>query len=147
MKKNQFKINEISLAILLFWCGLIVVASNYITIPLMSAFTQQFHVSAEQTAWLGTSFSFAYALSCLLVGVLSDRFGRKRIMVGGLILLSVITLIIPFGNQLSWLIMGRIMQGIAASSFAPVAVVYISEKFSKEIKGTVVGLVSASFLI
>ncbi|HHK5585076.1 TPA: MFS transporter [Streptococcus mutans] len=147
MKENQFKINEISLAILLFWCGLIVVASNYITIPLMSAFTQQFHVSAEQTAWLGTSFSFAYALSCLLVGVLSDRFGRKRIMVGGLILLSVITLIIPFGNQLSWLIMGRIMQGIAASSFAPVAVVYISEKFSKEIKGTVVGLVSASFLI
>lgn len=147
MKEKQFKINEISLAILLFWCGLIVVASNYITIPLMSAFTQQFHVSAEQTAWLGTSFSFAYALSCLLVGVLSDRFGRKRIMVGGLILLSVITLIIPFGNQLSWLIMGRIMQGIAASSFAPVAVVYISEKFSKEIKGTVVGLVSASFLI
>ena len=52
MKENQFKINEISLAILLFWCGLIVVASNYITIPLMSAFTQQFHVMQNrQLGW------------------------------------------------------------------------------------------------
>lgn len=147
MKRNQLKTNDLILAILLFWCGLVVVASNYITIPLMSSFNQQFHVSSGQTAWLGTSFSFAYAFSCLLVVFLSNYFGRKRIMVSGLILLSFITFIMPFANQLSWLIWGRVIQGIAASSFAPVAVVYISEKFPKETKGTVVGLVSASFLI
>lgn len=147
MRENRVNRNEVILATLLFWCGLVVVASNYITIPLMSVFNQQFHASSEQTALLGTSFSFAYAFSCLLVGVLSNQFGRKRMMVGGLILLSVVTVIIPFGNQLSWLIVGRMIQGIAASSFAPVAVIYISEKFSKGFKGTVVGLVSASFLI
>lgn len=84
---------------------------------------------------LGTSFSLAYAFSCLLVGVLSNQFGRKRMMVGGLILLSVVTVIISFGNQLSWLIVGRMIQGIAASSFAPVAVIYISEKFSRALGG------------
>lgn len=48
MRENRVNRNEVILATLLFWCGLVVVASNYITIPLMSVFNQQFHASSEQ---------------------------------------------------------------------------------------------------
>ena len=63
---------------LLFWSGLIVMSSLYMTIPLIPTFSEAFHISAGEAAWAGSIFSIFFAAGCLLYGPLSERVGRKR---------------------------------------------------------------------
>ncbi|GAA0299531.1 MFS family permease [Gracilibacillus halotolerans] len=63
--------------VVLFWCGLVIVASNYLTIPLLAIFSETFHLSLTNVAWVGSSFSLCYAIGSLISGPMSDRYGRK----------------------------------------------------------------------
>src|SRR5690625_2436407 len=92
------------LTAVLFWCGLVVVASNYLTIPLMSIFSEYFHTSMTNVAWTGSAFSLCYAIGSLFTGPLSDRYGRKQVILIGLLLLTVVTFILPILNSLPWVI-------------------------------------------
>ncbi|GIP36637.1 MFS transporter [Paenibacillus sp. J2TS4] len=135
------------LTIILFWCGLVVVASNYLTIPLMSIFSEVFHASIAHVAWTGSAFSLCYAVGSLFSGPLSDRFGRKQVMFIGLLMLTVSTFALPIFSNLSWVIALRSIQGFAAASFAPVAIAYVVDKFPVQKRVTTIGFISSSFLI
>lgn len=63
----------------LFWCGLIVMASMYLTIPLISVFSTSFNLSPNEAAWTSTIFCLFFAAGCLIYGPLSDRYGRKKL--------------------------------------------------------------------
>lgn len=135
------------LTIILFWCGLVVVASNYLTIPLMSIFSDVFHASIAHVAWAGSAFSLCYAAGSLFSGPLSDRFGRKQVMFNGLLMLTISTFAVPTFSNLSWVIALRSIQGFAAASFAPVAIAYVVDKFPAQKRVTTIGFISSSFLI
>lgn len=135
------------LTVILFWCGLVIVASNYLTIPLMSIFSEDFHTSMANTAWTGSAFSLCYAIGCLFTGPLSDRYGRKQVMLTGLVILTMVTFILPIFSSLAWVIAWRSFQGFAAASFAPVAIAYVVDKFPLEKRVTAIGFISSSFLI
>lgn len=110
---------------ILFWCGLVVVSSVYLTIPLASIFNDVFDSTATQSAWTSSAFSLFYAIGCLFTGPLSDRYGRKRVILFGLVTLAIITGILGLSNSLLTLIILRSLQGIAAATFPPVVVTYI----------------------
>lgn len=135
------------LTIILFWCGLVVVASNYLTIPLMPIFSEVFHASIAHVAWAGSAFSLCYAVGSLFSGPLSDRFGRKQVMFTGLLMLTISTFAVPTFSNLSWVIALRSIQGFAAASFAPVAIAYVVDKFPAQKRVTTIGFISSSFLI
>ncbi|GIN74223.1 MFS transporter [Bacillus sp. J14TS2] len=135
------------LTAVLFWCGLVVVASNYLTIPLMSIFSEDFHTSMTNVAWTGSAFSLCYAIGSLFTGPLSDRYGRKQVIVTGLLLLTLVTFILPIFSSLAWVIVWRSFQGFAAACFAPVAIAYVVDKFPPVKRVTTIGFISSSFLI
>lgn len=135
------------LTLILFWCGLVVVASNYLTIPLMSIFSEVFHASIAHVAWAGSAFSLCYAVGSLFSGPLSDRFGRKQVMFIGLLMLTISTFAVPIFSNLSWVISLRSIQGFAAASFAPVAIAYVVDKFPTQKRVTTIGFISSSFLL
>ncbi|WP_436884012.1 MFS transporter [Mammaliicoccus sciuri] len=135
------------LTAVLFWCGLVVVASNYLTIPLMSIFSDYFQTSMANVAWTGSAFSLCYAIGSLFTGPLSDRYGRKQVILIGLLLLTVVTFILPIFNSLAWVIVWRSFQGFAAATFAPVAIAYVVDKFPAAKRVTAIGFISSSFLI
>ena len=139
--------NYNALTIILFWCGLVVVASNYLTIPLMSIFSEVFHANIAHVAWVGSAFSLCYAVGSLFSGPLSDRFGRKQVMFIGLLMLTISTFAVPIYDNLSWVISLRSIQGFAAASFAPVAIAYVVDRFPVQKRVTTIGFISSSFLI
>ncbi|PLR76158.1 MFS transporter [Bacillus sp. V3-13] len=132
---------------ILFWCGLVVVSSLYTTIPLVSVFADAFEVTLTQATWTSSVFSFCYAVGFLFFGPLSDRYGRKQIILIGLGMLTVVSPIIGFFDSLSWLIALRAIQGIAAATFAPAALAYVVEMFPAEKRITTIGFVSTGFLM
>ncbi|CAN7244376.1 MFS transporter [Paenibacillus sp. LjRoot153] len=135
------------ITVVLFWCTLVVVSCVYLTIPLITIFADVFKVSSSQAAWAGSAFSFAFAGGGLFFGVLSDRFGRKKMMLSGLLLLTVITPLIGSVSSLSWLVALRAIQGLAASMFPPSVLAYAMEMFPIKRRITIIGFISTAFLM
>lgn len=132
---------------ILFWCGLVVLCSMYVTIPLATVLSDTFHKSMTQVAWLASSYSICYAAGCLLYGPFSDRYGRKIFLVTSISLLTVITFAIGFVDNFYILLILRGLQGLISAAFAPISLVYAGEMFPAEKRLTAVGFVSSGLLM
>jgi predicted MFS family arabinose efflux permease len=135
------------MTVVLSWSGLVIMSSLYITIPLISTFANIFKVAPTQAAWASSSFSFCFAIGCLFYGPLSDRFGRKTIILSGLSILALISLLMGLITELSWLILFRGLQGAAAATFSPVALAYAVEVFPPQKRVMAIGFISTGFLM
>lgn len=135
------------MTIILFWCGLVILTSMYITIPLSDVFTEVFQVSPNEAAWIGSSFSLCYALGCLLYGPFSDRYGRKVFLVASIIGLTIVTIALGFVDSFYGMIILRGVQGLVAAAFAPISLVYAGEMFPSHKRLTAVGFISSGLLM
>lgn len=132
---------------ILFWCGLVVVSSLYITIPMVSIFANKFSTTLNEAVWTSSAFSFSYAIGFLFFGPLSDHYGRKQIMLFGMVILCLVSPVIGLVSSLSSLVVLRAIQGIAAATFAPAALAYIVDMYPIQKRVTAVGFVSTGFLM
>ncbi|HZG17837.1 MAG TPA: MFS transporter [Candidatus Bathyarchaeia archaeon] len=127
--------------------ALLVVSLMYVTIPMMSLLTNEFHSSLEETLWAGSAFGLAYALGNVFFGVFSDRFHRKTILGFGILALSLSTVSISWSPSLTWLIALRAIQGLVAASFPTVALAYIGDVLAIRYRPVAVSILSTSFLL
>lgn len=122
-------------------------SSMYLTIPLISVFSSTLNVSSNVTAWTSTIFSIFYAMACLIYGPLSDQYGRKKIMLIGLGMLTIVSPLVGLYDNIYWVIALRGVQGAAAAAFSPVALAYIAEMFPDNKKITSTGFLITAFLM
>lgn len=71
-------------------------------------------VSTQDLALTLSSFFIAFAFGQLLVGPLSDRFGRQWLVLGGLATFAVGSLLCALADSLSFMIAGRVVQALGA---------------------------------
>lgn len=134
--------------VLLVVIALFVLTQLYLAIPLLAYVRQDFSTMAETTTFaFATSFSLAYAGGFLFWGPVSDQYGRRSVMLVGLVALSVTTFACAFAPSLSWLAALRAAQGMAASSFAPIALAWLAEAMPPNRRATAIGAMSTSFLV
>ena len=133
-------------AAILVWCALAVVSSLYVTIPLTPLLADRFGVPLHAAAWPGSAFSLAYAIGLPVWGALSDRFGRKPVIVCGLIALAAVSPLNGLADSLAALVALRAVQGLAASSFAPAALAYAGEMYPPGRSVVVIGLITTGFM-
>ena len=88
-------------------------ATNII-LPAFPQIGAELNVSPRDLALTLSSFFVAFAFGQLLVGPLSDRFGRKWLVVGGLATFVFGCLVCALAGDLSVLILGRIIQALGA---------------------------------
>ncbi|SFE41653.1 Predicted arabinose efflux permease, MFS family [Paenibacillus algorifonticola] len=135
------------MTLILCWSGMAVMSSLYVTLPLLSLFAEHFSVTLTQAAAAGSIFSLGFAIGCLLYGAISEKYGRKKIIVIGLAALTVLSLAIGLVDQFPWLLVLRGLQGAAAATFSPVALAYAVEMFPIEKRVTTIGFISTGFLV
>ncbi|HBT73092.1 MAG TPA: MFS transporter [Lysinibacillus sp.] len=132
---------------ILAWTGMVVMSSLYLTIPLISLFSDYFHISLSKAGFTSSVFSLGFALGCFFYGAISEKYGRKNVIVFGLFSLSVITLLLGLVNDFSVILLLRGLQGLAAATFSPVALAYTLEVFPNDRKVGAVGFISTGFLV
>lgn len=130
---------------LLVVTALLVLTQLYAAIPLIAPISAEFGV--ELTFALSTVFSVCYAVGFLVWGPLADQYGRKRIMVIGLVCLTAATIACGFAASVPALAVLRGVQGVMASSFAPVALAYLAEATPPKRRATAIGAMSTAFLV
>lgn len=133
--------------LILFLTGLVVMSSFYVTIPLIPVLSKDFAVSEGETVWISSLFTFCFAFGCLLFGPLSDRYGRKKIMLWGLAALTIVTIFLGFQSSLYSVILFRGIQGLTAATFSPVVLPYVMELFPQNKRVFAVSCMSTSFLM
>lgn len=134
------------LLVLLMLCGFIIVGQLYVTIPLVADIADQFGIEPAQAALVGSAFGFAYAAGFLVFGPLSDRYGRKPILVLGLLAVAGATVLVSVATSFGLLLLARAIQGFAASSFPPAALSLTAEALPPQHRPFGISLMSFAFL-
>jgi DHA1 family tetracycline resistance protein-like MFS transporter len=94
--------------------------------------------------WLTTAFAGMQFLFSPVLGEISDRYGRRPILLLALFGLSIDYLIHAWAPTIMWLFVGRFLAGITGASFT-VASAYIADISTKEEKAKNFGLIGAAF--
>jgi MFS family permease len=133
--------------IVLISCALLVLMQFYVAIPLVAVLGEAFgRGRPASAAALGTTYGLAYALGFLIFGPLSDRYGRKPILVPGMAVLAIATAGLAVAPSLPIVAVLRFVQGLVAASFAAAALAYIGEALPRRWRSTGIGAISTAFL-
>jgi len=110
----------------------------------------ELHISTVQLGLLGTSFLWVYACCSPWAGHLADRFGKKRLICGSLLVWSIITILTGRTHSYSQLIVLRSFMGISEACYLPAGLAMIaafhgtrtrSRAISLHYSGTYIGTV------
>ena len=82
-------------------------------LPALPAIRDVFGASMGEVQLTLTALLLAFGISQLIWGPLSDRFGRRPILIGGMLAYVAASLACTFAPGMGWLIAGRALQGIA----------------------------------
>lgn len=116
---------------------------SFLVLALIPFYGQQFGASAQQVGWLVGTFALAQLLSAPLWGRLSDRIGRKPVLILGLVLALLAYLAFAFAGDLVQLFASRAMQGLAAGTVSAVFA-YLGDLLPSDRRAEGVGWVTAA---
>ena len=92
----------------------------------------------------GTTWAFMQFFCSPIMGALSDRFGRRPILVISAFGLGFDYILLALAPNLAWLFLGRIITGITASSFST-AQAYLADVTKPEDRSAAYGMFGAAF--
>ena len=100
--------------------------------------------AASWLGWFGTIFAVMQFVFSPVIGVLSDRFGRRPIILLSNLGLGLDYIVMALSPTIGWLFLGRVISGITASSI-PTAFAYISDVVPKEKRAGAFGVIGVAF--
>ncbi|WP_313957808.1 MFS transporter [Curtobacterium sp. 9128] len=90
------------------------------------------HASTTGLQWVTSAYSVAFGGLMLLFGAVADRFGRKRVMLLGLVLLALASAATAFVDSTAALIAVRVLMGVAAAMTTPGSMALAFRLFAAE---------------
>lgn len=124
--------------------------STSILLPSLPAMTEEFSTTAAVSQFAISSYLATTAVLQLAIGPLSDRYGRRPIMLWSVFIFIVGTLVCLFAPSMEILIIGRIVQGTAIAgvvlSRAVVRDLYSAEEAASRIGYITMGMAIALML-
>ncbi|WP_236369394.1 MFS transporter, partial [Pseudomonas salomonii] len=124
----------------LFSGGFATFALLYCVQPMMPALSHEFSINAAQSSLILSVATAMLALGLLVTGPISDRLGRKPVMVSALFCAALAT--IASGLMPTWegILLMRALVGLSLSGLAAVAMTYLSEEIHPQHIGLAMGL-------
>lgn len=115
-----------------------------VVIPILPFYAEKYGASATLLGVLLTSYSGMQFLCSPLWGKLSDRWGRKRVMLLTMTGASLSLFILGSADSLWMIFVGRILGGIFAANIS-VATAYVTDITSEENRTQGMGMIGAAF--
>ncbi|PYZ98647.1 MFS transporter [Alteribacter lacisalsi] len=134
--------------IIVFMLGLLpflMVIGNSMFIPLLPTMEVDLAITSFQSGMILTVFSVPAALAIPFAGIISDRIGRKKVVVWSLVTIAagsvVCSIAVLFYGPAAyrWLLGGRFIQGIGAGGTASLAMAFIGDQFTGRKRSTALG--------
>lgn len=120
-----------------------------LVIPVLPTLVQEFvgqdtSLAARYVGVIGGSYALMQFLCAPIMGALSDRFGRRPVLLAAMFGLGIDYIIQGFAPSIVWLFVGRILAGMMGASFST-ANAYIADVSTPENRARNFGLVGVMF--
>jgi predicted MFS family arabinose efflux permease len=140
--------HENTLVIILFFTWGTVFLDRMSQLYLAPYFAPEFHLTSEQIGLLASVLAICWAGSTFLFGALSDRFGRRRILIPAVFLFSIFSWLTGIARSFEQLLLIRALMGVAEGPCWSVITALIEESSPPSRRGRNVGaVVSAAALV
>jgi EmrB/QacA subfamily drug resistance transporter len=106
-----------------------VVLDSSITNVALPAIKDQLHFTDSSLQWVITSYALAFGGFLLLGGRAADYFGRRRMLLTGMLAFTFFSLLIGLSHSAMALIILRTLQGLAAALMSPAALSIVLTTF------------------
>ena len=97
------------------------------------------HLTPDQAGLLGSSGTLGIVLGLLPAGRIADTYGRKRVLIVGVVVFSVFTMAGALAGTIEQLVVLRFLAGLGEGGVFPVPYLLISEFVNKRRRGEAVG--------
>lgn len=120
-----------------------------VIIPVLPKLVEQLQggnvqAAAHSVGWLGALYALMQFIFSPVLGSLSDRFGRRAVILTSLFGSGVDYLVLAWAPTLGWLYLARIVSGITAANFSA-ASAYIADVTLPEERAAGFGMIGAAF--
>lgn len=122
----------------------IAMAGIGLVIPVMPQYLATFGVAGQALGFIIASFALGQFLFSPLAGDLSDTFGRKKLIIIGLIIFSASQLWFGLATHEWMLYIARFISGIGGAFLVPATMAFVADITSVEARGKGMGLLGAS---
>jgi EmrB/QacA subfamily drug resistance transporter len=122
---------------------LVVVLDNTVLNVAMRTLADPVHglgATQSQLEWAINSYTLVFAGLLFSFGVLGDRWGRKRMLLTGLVLFGLASVLSAYSQDANQLIAARAFMGLGAAAIMPVTLSIISNVFDPRERGKAIGI-------
>lgn len=137
----------ISLIVLLMTMSAIGPVSLNILTPVTPSLADIFGTRVETVQLTLSLYLVGLAISQLLLGPLSDRFGRKPVLLMGLFITALASIAAIFATSIYTLILFRTLQALGASSGLVIGRAIIRDLYTRERAASMIGLVTTVMVV
>jgi DHA1 family multidrug resistance protein-like MFS transporter len=121
--------------------GLVILGVSIVS-PVLPQYALSFSIPLSLTGWAISAFALARMFTDVPAGFLADRFGRKRNMLLGLILIVGSSLVAGTAVSFGWLIVGRVIEGLGSAMYITSATTWVAQLSSGEHRGRLMSMYS-----
>lgn len=114
-----------------------------VILPLLPFYAQRFGASASIVGYLVGIFAIAQLVTAPIWGRLSDRFGRRPVILGGIVASAAAFLLFALADSVAVLLLSRLVQGAAGGTIGVIQA-YVSDRASDDEGAKALGWVTAA---
>ncbi len=118
-----------------------------VVLPAIPRMADRFQVEVGHVQLLLSAFLIGMAVSQLLLGTLSDRFGRKPVILGGLVLTLAGSLAATFADSVDSLIAARVVQSLGASSGLVIGRAIVRDLFAQKDAAGILSVITMGMVV
>jgi MFS family permease len=128
--------------LLLIACGISFISflGSYMRIPVVPLFAISLGADAVQVGLINSGFMLVAGALSIPSGLISDRFGRRLPLLGGLMLLAISSILLYWSSSPRQMGVIYLLFGVGLSAFSPTLMSYVADVTPPEILGRALGL-------
>jgi predicted MFS family arabinose efflux permease len=136
-----------TVALILFGVLFLGVSDTQLVAPLLPLIAQDLGTTPGHAGIIVTTYSLAAAAFALIVGPLSDRVGRKKVLVSGLALFTGASFLTYHVTTFNALVILRAITGLAAGTLSTCALSFAGDYYSYDQRGRAMGVLSMGYFV
>ncbi|HWI87570.1 MAG TPA: MFS transporter [Sphingomonas sp.] len=113
----------------------------------LPAIGRSLHGDAAGLQWTVNAYTLPLSALLLMGGAAGDHFGRRRLLIGGIVLFTLASVVCALAPDLDMLLAARAIQGIGAAILLPNSLAILGDAFSGEARGRAIGTWAAASAI
>ena len=134
-------------ALVLFGVLFLGVSDTQLIPPLLAPIANELNILPGLTGNIVTVYALAAAASALLLGPLSDRIGRKRLISLGLLVFLIASILTSRSSHFSTLVASRVLTGFSAGVLSTLSLTFAADLYPYKHRGKAMGVLSMSYFL